>query len=74
MLGRWSSILSHGVYHRLAQRSAAMVVALQVLVKYHARELLHCKGVGHEGRPVGDWMTFSVRMKRAPIIHSGGMH
>ncbi len=42
-------------------------MALQVLVECYARELLHCKGVGHEGRPVRDWITFSVRIKRARI-------
>lgn len=51
----WKPTLSYGVYHRLTRRSAGLAIILQMLVESYTRELLHCKGVGHEDGPVGDW-------------------
>jgi len=44
---------SHGVYHRFARGHAALKV-FKVFIQRHANQLLHCKGIGHEGRPIGD--------------------
>ena len=44
---------SHGVYHRFARGLAALKV-FKVFIERHANQLLYRKGIGHEGRPVGD--------------------
>ena len=52
---------SHGVYHRFAWGLAALKV-FKVFIERHANQLLHCKSIGHEGRPVGD-CGLEVRLK-----------
>lgn len=45
---------SHRVYYRFARGHTALK-AFKIFIQRHANQLLHCKEIGHEGRPIKDY-------------------